>query len=150
MAQLGDGTQSAIVAGSGDGGEKLLVVNFSGEETASLELPQLEVDHVDDLAIAPTVRWAAVAMRGGLIHVVDLDSTQLVARVTDQGARPQVAWLPRKDQSPLLIVATGKELNAFEVTPTDLTKDSDAATGAVQQAEFTEQSETPADAESTP
>jgi hypothetical protein len=66
-------------------------------------------------------------MRGGVVSVVDLDSARVVARVTDQGATPQVAWLSRKDQSPLLVVATGKELNAFEVTPTDLEKSDKAA-----------------------
>jgi hypothetical protein len=43
----------------------------------------------------------------------------VVARVTDQKMMPQVAWLPRKDQSPLLVVATSDGLNAFEVTPSE-------------------------------
>jgi hypothetical protein len=126
MAKLGDGASLAIVCGSGNAAEVMIAVDFAGEEKWNLELPHLEVDHVDDLAIASTMPWAAAAMRGGLIHVVDLDTARIIARVSDQGMSPQVAWLPRKDQSPLLVVATGRDLNAFEITPTDI-KDAEEA-----------------------
>jgi hypothetical protein len=75
------------------------------------------MEYVDDLATTGSMPWAAVAMRGGLVHVVDIDNGQIIASVTDQGSRTQVAWLPREGKSPLLLVATGRDLNAFEVTP---------------------------------
>jgi peroxiredoxin len=123
MAKLGDGPTLAIVCGSGDGGERMIAVNFEGEEKWALDLPHLDVDHTDDLAISAAPPWAAVAMRGGLVHVVDLDSARIVARAAGQGMRPQVAWLARKDQTPLLLVATGSGLNAFEISPVDVDSD---------------------------
>jgi hypothetical protein len=127
MAKLKNGETLAIVAGSGDDGEALVGVDFNGEEKFEVALPTTGVDHVDDMAITTTGSWAAVAMRGGLINIVDLDRAKLVARVADQGMSPHVAWLERKDQSPLLVVATGKALNAFVISPTDLeSEDGDA------------------------
>jgi peroxiredoxin len=120
MAKLKSGQTLAIVAGSGDGGETLVGVDFNGEEKFEVALPTTGVDHVDDMAITPNGSWAAVAMRGGLVNIVDLETVKLVARVADQGMSPHVAWLERKDQSPLLVVATGTALNAFVITPTDL------------------------------
>jgi peroxiredoxin len=115
MATLGDGSHPAVVTGSANGGEVMVCLNAEGEKKWSLALPGGDSNHVDDVAVA-TKPWAAVAMRGGLIHVVDLESGQIVAHVEEQGQRTQVAWLPREGQSPLLLVATGKDLNAFEVT----------------------------------
>jgi peroxiredoxin len=120
MAKLGDGTTLAVVTGSGDGGEALVGVNFDGEEKISVVLPTTGVDHVDDMEITRTGSWAAVAMRGGLINIVDLELERIIAHVTDQGKSPHVAWFERKHQSPLLVVTTGSELNAFVITPTDV------------------------------
>jgi hypothetical protein len=128
LAQLGDGQTLAIVSGTGDNAEVLTAVNFDGEEKWKLTLPHLETDHADDLAIAPGGTWAAAAMRGGLVHVVDLATGQLIARAAGQGMSPHVAWLPRNGSSPLLVVASGENLNAFEVTPTDV-EAADAADG---------------------
>ena len=121
------GAATAIVTGSGDGGKVIQAVEFNGVEKWSTDLPGLGVDHVVDAAVAGPAHWAAVAMRGGLVHVVDLETGQLVACATEQGTRPQVTWLPRPDASPLLVVATGNALNAFEVTPTDLTVEGTSA-----------------------
>jgi hypothetical protein len=52
-----------------------------------------------------------------LIHVVDLATGDVVGHVVDQGERSEVAWLERKDQTPLLLVAGGAAVNAFEVAP---------------------------------
>jgi len=43
---------------------------------------------------------------------------------------PQLAWLPRADATPLLVVATGKSLNAFEITPADLAAEDSSARDA--------------------
>lgn len=116
MATLADGSHPAIVSGSGLGGDVMVCLNSEGEKKWSLALPGGDSNHVDDMAIA-TTPWAAVAMRGGLVHVVDLETGKFIAHVGEQGQRPQVAWLARAGQSPLLLVATGQDLNAFDVTP---------------------------------
>jgi thiol-disulfide isomerase/thioredoxin len=142
LAKLGDDPKLAYICGSGEAGEVMIAVNDEGDEKWALALPHLDVDHVDDLAISPTTPWAAVAMRGGLVHIVDLDSARIVARATEQGPRPQVAWLARENQSPLLLAASGSELNAFEVSPGDLEA---AVSGGVEQATESENATAPAD-----
>ena len=69
------------------------------------------------MAVVATPPMAAAAMRGGLIHVVDLKTGKIIAHAVDQGEMPQVAWLQRQGTSPLLLVATGAAVNAFEVEP---------------------------------
>jgi peroxiredoxin len=113
-------TATAIAAGSGEKGAVLADVDFSGKKKWELLLPTPDADHIDDLAVATTEPWAAVAMRGGLIHIIDLDSQQRVACVATEGLTPQLAWLPRPDKTPLLVIATGKELSAYEIEPTDV------------------------------
>ncbi|HEY3395763.1 MAG TPA: hypothetical protein VGK58_23880, partial [Lacipirellulaceae bacterium] len=110
----------------GSEGETLVAVDYDGKQQFEVPLPTTDVDHVDDMSVAKDVPWAAVAMRGGLINIVDLDSARIVAHVAGQGMRPQVAWLERDDQSPLLVVATGSELNAFNITPTDVNAGAEA------------------------
>jgi peroxiredoxin len=122
----GEQKSYAIATGSGDGSEMLAAVDFNGGERWKISLPKLDTDHIDDVALASTAPWAAVGMRGGLIHIVDLESRQIVARVTGQGMTPQLTWLPRPDKSPLLLVATSLATNAFEIKPTDV----DAAAAA--------------------
>jgi hypothetical protein len=98
----------------------LAAVDFGGAEGWQVLLPTPDADHVDDLAVAATAPWAAVAMRGGIVHVIDLKSHQRVGCIAGQGTTPQLAWLPRPHDTPLLLVATGRELSAFEIVPTDL------------------------------
>jgi hypothetical protein len=141
MAKLGDAPALAIVCGAGNGGESMIALTADGDEKWSIPLPHVEVDHVDDLAISTTTPWASAAMRGGLVHVVDLDSARIVASATEQGMRPQVAWINRQDQSPLLVVATGDQLNAFEIAPVDTEA---PANGLAEQAIESENSTPPA------
>jgi peroxiredoxin/outer membrane protein assembly factor BamB len=150
MAKLGKDKNLAIVSGSGSDAEKLIAVDFEGKEKWSLELQQGKGGTVDDLAIGPN-SWAAVAMRGGVINVVDLDAGHIIARASDQGQMPQVTWLPRKDKSPLLVVATGKDINAFEVTPTDVVAAEKKADKAGKPAaETADGSKTPAEPPANP
>jgi peroxiredoxin len=135
IASLGDGSRLAVVTGSGENGEIMVGIDFAGETKFTIPLAAGGASHVNDMVIAASMPWAAVAMRGGLVSIVDLESAQVVARVTGQGQTPNVGWLGRKDQSPLLVVATGKELNAFEVTPTDVNAKQNAENGNVPPAE---------------
>jgi hypothetical protein len=63
-------------------------------------------------------------MRGGLVNIVDLEAVRIIARVSEQGMTPQVAWLEREGGSPLLAIATGSELNAFNIAPIDVNTES--------------------------
>ena len=55
--------------------------------------------------------------RGGQVHVVAIDKGRIIASVNDQGPMPEVGWVRGHDaDEPLLLVATGRKLNAFRVT----------------------------------
>ncbi len=116
MTSGGEGNAAnAIVCGSGPGGGIMAGVNSNGDKQWGLLLPRVPLNYVDDLSVAAGRPWAAVAMRGGVIQVVDLELGRIIAHVEEAAMRPQVSWLPREGKSPLLVVATGKELDAFEV-----------------------------------
>ncbi len=93
----------------------MVSINASGEENFSLTLPTLETNFLDDLAIDDGARLAAAAMRGGLVHVIDLDDGKLIATVAPQSQRCSVSWLPRTGQSPQLIIATDDGLFAYKL-----------------------------------
>jgi peroxiredoxin len=116
LAPIG-GEPVAIVSGSGDTGEQIVAINYDGAKKWELALTRGEDGHVDDLAIAKAKPWAAVAMRDGAVHVVDLETGRMIASLDGQGSMPHVAWLARKDTAPLLVVGTGEALNAFEISP---------------------------------
>jgi peroxiredoxin len=107
----------AVVAGSGEAGEELTAVDLAGKSRWTIQLPLVETAHVDSMSIATDKPWAAVGMRDGLIHVVVLSSGEVIAHARDQGQRPEVAWLQREGQSPLLLVANGDAVQAFVVEP---------------------------------
>jgi hypothetical protein len=107
---------SVLVTGSADDGEKLVTIDYAGKVLLDLDLPGSAEGHVDDAAVAATMPWAAIAMRGGTVHVVDLDKGAVIATAAGQGSsRCNVAWCPRADKSPLLVIATGEALNALEI-----------------------------------
>jgi hypothetical protein len=107
----------ALAGGSSDSGELLVCVDVDGKVRWKTPLPHVDVPHTDSMMVAASRPLAAVAMRGGLIHVVDLATGDVVGHVVDQGERSEVAWLERTDQTPLLLVAGGAAVNAFEVAP---------------------------------
>jgi hypothetical protein len=105
----------ALAAGSGDSGEVLVCVDLEGKQRWITPLPHVDVPYFDAMMVAASQPLAAVAIRGGLIHVVDLTNGKIVAHVAEQGEGADVAWLERKDQPPLLLVASGAAVNAFEI-----------------------------------
>jgi len=118
-----DKNTTILVAGSalGDGAKQKteIISAFSGDGTRkwSLELPAGTPPYVDSASLASEKTWLAVGMRGGQVHVVDVEKGQIIATVNDQGVRPEVGWAAGKDVgAPLLLVATGSKLNAFRVT----------------------------------
>ena len=107
----------ALIGGSSDGGESLLLVDAKGRQRWELELPILDTAHIDTMVTNSRSAEAAVAMRGGLVHVIDAKAGQISATVGRQGTSPSVALLAVENQPTMLLVATGTKLNAFAVTP---------------------------------
>ena len=95
----------------------LTALSGDGAKKWSQELPAGTPPHVDSADMAPGKPWLAVGMRGGKVHVVDLEKGEIIASVSDQGMAPEVGWATSKDSgAPLLLVATGgSKLNAFRV-----------------------------------
>ena len=49
------------------------------------------------------------------LRKVDITDGTVIATLKGQGNTPQVAWLEQEGKSPLLLVATGRNLSAFNV-----------------------------------
>ena len=114
VAEDSEGGSLILVGGSADGA-KLIAVGFNGREEWSITLPG-GAHNLHSAYAALSRPWVAVGMRGGSVHVVDITAGRIIATVAAQGARPQVGWLGSKSgESPLLVVATGRALNAYRV-----------------------------------
>lgn len=118
-ARAGEADQPDVilVAGSADDGEALVAVDLAGKVLWQTPLPDAGTPHVDSLQVAASQPWAAVAMPDGLIYVVDVNAGKIIAHADEQGQRPEVTWLQGAEGRPLLLVATGSAVNAFEVVP---------------------------------
>ena len=107
-----------LVAGSSGSVEAMTALGGDGKSFWKVSFPS-DVQHCDSLAISPDGKWAAAGLRGGRVCVVDIAQGQIVAQVAGQGMTPAVAWtLPPGAASPLLVVATQSQVNAFRVKPT--------------------------------
>jgi len=117
-----DNAAAILVAGPGLGGNvsQLTALSAEGASRWSLELPAQVPSPVSvrSAYVAPGRPWLAVGMLGGQMHVVDLERGQIIASASDQGTRsPEVGWATGRDGGPpLLLVATGRALNAFRIT----------------------------------
>lgn len=113
----GDDSAMAMVAGGTAGNEAALAaLGYAGNKKWSIELPTSGTNYIDSAQAAPGRAWLAVAMRGGRVCLVNLTNGEIIGHVSGQGMRAQVGWLSTKgDDSPLLVVATGRSLNAFRV-----------------------------------
>lgn len=104
-----------VVGGSGANGEVLLGIDAEGKEQWQVTLAG-RGGHIDSAQVAPGTPWIAVGMRGGAVHVVDVEQGEVVATAVGQGSVPQVAWLrPDEQSAPLLLVASGRQLTAFRI-----------------------------------
>ncbi len=71
------------------------------------------------LAVAEQRPWLAVGARSGSVTVHDIRTGKVLARVEGQGSVGQIAWIEHDpDESPLLVVATGRAIHAFRVNET--------------------------------
>jgi len=106
-----------LVIGSGPSGQTMVALAGDGKIHWRTKLPS-DVQPCDSLAVSPDGTWAAAGLRGGRDCVVDIGHGRIVAKVSGQGSTPMVAWAARADSPcPLLLVATGREINAFRVKP---------------------------------
>jgi predicted Ser/Thr protein kinase len=119
-----EGNPVILVAGSprGSSGEILTAMSGEGAQKWSLDLPS-PVQKVESAQLGRGRPWLALGMRSGQVDVVDIEKGEVIAFTNDQGGLPgeipQVAWASCKDgEMPLLLVATGNELNAFHVVET--------------------------------
>jgi uncharacterized protein (DUF2249 family) len=88
---------TVVAALSGDGARKW-----------TLELPPSDVTAADVAASRP---WLAVVTQSGQVYVIDAVNGRILGVTASQGAA-EVAWA---GDPPLLLVATGAALNAFQV-----------------------------------
>ncbi len=131
VAKLSEKDKAAMifVAGSALDGkpnpttEMLTALTVYGAKNWTLALPAGTPPHVDSAQVAPGKPWLALGMRGGKVHVVDIEKGEMIASVSEQGMTPEVGWATSKDSgAPLLLVATGlplatggSKLNAFRL-----------------------------------
>jgi hypothetical protein len=59
--------------------------------------------------------WLAVGLRGGLVQVIGIDRGEVIASVESGGPLPELAWLSREGEAPLLVISTPQTLRAFRV-----------------------------------
>ena len=111
------GRATVIVAcGAGGRNETMSALDGDGTKRWSLALPGDAEPRVATASVAPGRPWIAIG--SGSVYVLDTDSGKILASVSDQGHIPELAWATKAgDSSPLLLVATGKEVAAYRVTP---------------------------------
>jgi thiol-disulfide isomerase/thioredoxin len=106
-----------LVIGSAPSGEAMVALTGDGKIQWTIKLPS-DTQHCDSLAISPDGNWAAAGLRGGRVCVVDIGRARIVAQTSGQGVTPMVAWAASARLPwPLLLVATGREINAYRVKP---------------------------------
>ncbi len=106
-----------LVVGRGASDQEMAALDGQGKRVWKLTLPA-DATHCDSLAVSPTGHLAAAGMRGGRVCVVDSVHGRIVGQVAGQGMTPRVAWaVPETAGSPLVLVATGGEINAFRIKP---------------------------------
>jgi hypothetical protein len=115
VAQPPHGEKATLIVGGHDRqGEGMLVaLGADGDSPWSWSL-SLD-DQINSVEIARSRPWIAVAQRGGEVLVVRMAGGNVIARIPGHGHRPQLDWLDRPGEPPLLLVATGQDLNALTV-----------------------------------
>lgn len=108
-----------FVAGSADDGEELVAIDATGNEQFSVALPDNGVHHVDAMNVDAETGWVAVAMRGGMVHVVDANEGKIIATANQPTRSTDIAWQVRPDQTPLLVICWNGSVDAYEVTPNE-------------------------------
>lgn len=71
--------------------------------------------HVDSCSVSSDGRYAAIGLRGGMVHVLSINSGEVVGTIGSQGEFPQVSTAAGADGKFMVLVATRDALNLFEV-----------------------------------
>jgi len=113
-----------LVGGLGDDGTQMIGVDPEGKVRWSVALTAGEGAFIDTASAAMSRPWCAVGLRGGQVLVVDTTEGRIVARAQVRGTRLDVAWCENGQEAPILFVATGRVINGYRITATELTKPS--------------------------
>jgi len=119
---LGAAGPFPIVAGRADNGPSGNVVTLrslpgDGSRGWSLNLESEFRTRITSAIMSPNKPLLAVGLQGGYVYVVDVKAGAVIASVDGQGMQPEVTWLSDNDTgAPLLVVRTGKKLNAYRVS----------------------------------
>lgn len=104
----------SLLAAAAGQGETLVALATDGTKQWSLPLSA----SAESGLAAPDRPWLALGLSSGVVNVVDLEHGRILATIEGQGMNPEVAWLKRPGpDGPLLLIATGEKLNAFNVRP---------------------------------
>lgn len=112
---------ACIVAGGREKEEAVLIgLNAEGQPQWRLKLGPDSTASIECAAAAPDRPWLAVGLRAEGVKVIDVAKGTVIAQATGlKMPRGDMAWLARgPNETPLLLVATGKDLKAFRVSPT--------------------------------
>jgi hypothetical protein len=94
----------------------ITALSSDGTTKWTLHVPAGATAHVDSAALAPGKPWLAVGMRDGQVHVIDADKGAIIGSAGKQGMTPEVGWATGTPRgNPIVLVATGSKLNAFNV-----------------------------------
>ncbi len=112
--QAGPGAKGTILAaGPSEDGE--LIVALAMDATAIWKLPlEDKNDVIEGVTVSASRPWAAITTARGRVHVVELTEGKYVGRLSLAKQVP-VAWLDRAEGAPLLVVSTGRQLEAFSI-----------------------------------
>ncbi len=116
--QQTDGDKSVrliIAAGTSEPKTTVAAMNPQGETRWSLELSA----RVGNAVTCRQRPWLALTLADGSVRLVNLMAGKEIAHVGGQGGLADVAWLPAKEGDPLLVIATGVELQAYRITAAD-------------------------------
>ncbi len=97
-------------------GSRLFAIDYDGKQKRLASLPRgTDVSSAQSAASKP---WMGVAMRDGKIRVIDLAGAETIGSAELRaGYCIEVTWLDGEgDDTPLLLVATGRGVFAFRVT----------------------------------
>ena len=101
-----------VVGGKGDDKEELVALDSEGNKRWSLAV----ATNVASAAGCRTKPWIAAAVADGTVHIIDATSGTEIAHAAAQGKQAEVAWLTPAEGDPLVVVATGRELNAYGIS----------------------------------
>ncbi|MBZ5638573.1 MAG: hypothetical protein LAO51_07420 [Acidobacteriia bacterium] len=112
--------QATIVVACHPSGRNATInaITGDGAKRWSLTLPGDAEPEVETASLAPGRPWIAIGNGSGSTYVLDTGSGAILASLSDQEYVSELAWAAKAgNPSPLLLVATGREVNAYRMNP---------------------------------